>query len=138
MLIALAKSRSARGAPHQPAFISFQLSCLTIRHTCLSCLPSGRTFLIWSDLFVVGKVVNWERWTGSEVASWERWEGSEVARWERWESSEVARWGDVGWVQDFIFLFLFLINETKEQSVFKIFLRGRMDGKILLISNASC
>ena len=31
-----------------------------------------------------------------------------------------------------------LNHETKEQSVFKIFLRGRMDGKILLISNASC
>ena len=39
MLIALAKSQSVRGASHQPAFMS---SCLTISHTCLPCLPSGR------------------------------------------------------------------------------------------------
>ena len=38
MLIASAKSRSVRGASHQPAFMS---SCLTIGHTCLPCLPSG-------------------------------------------------------------------------------------------------
>ena len=36
MLIASAKSRSARGASHQPAFMS---GCLTISHTCLPCLP---------------------------------------------------------------------------------------------------
>ena len=39
VLIASAKSRSVRGASHQPAFMS---SCLTISHTCLPCLPSGR------------------------------------------------------------------------------------------------
>ena len=39
VLIASAESRSARGASHQPAFMS---SCLTISHTCLPCLPSGR------------------------------------------------------------------------------------------------
>ena len=39
LLIASAKSRSLRGASHQPAFMS---SCLTISHTCLPCLPSGR------------------------------------------------------------------------------------------------
>ena len=38
MLIASAKSRSVRGASHQPAFMS---SCLTIGHMCLPCLPSG-------------------------------------------------------------------------------------------------
>ena len=38
-LIALAKSRSVRGASHYLAFMS---SCLTISHTCLPCLPSGR------------------------------------------------------------------------------------------------
>ena len=45
-------------------------------------------------------------------------EGSEVARWEKWESSEVTvedSWlysggGSIGWLQDFIFLFLMLIN----------------------------
>ena len=39
MLIASAKSRSARGASHQPVFI---FSCLAISNTCLPCLPSGR------------------------------------------------------------------------------------------------
>ena len=39
MLVALAKSRSMRGASHQPVFMS---SCLTISHTCLPSLPSGR------------------------------------------------------------------------------------------------
>ena len=54
LLIASSKSRSARGASHQPAFMS---SCLTISHTCLSCLVSGRTLLFLSDLFIVGRVV---------------------------------------------------------------------------------
>ena len=39
MLIASAKSSSARGVSHQPAFMG---SCLDISHTCLPCLPSGR------------------------------------------------------------------------------------------------
>ena len=37
MLIALAKSRSMKGASHQPAFMS---GCLSISHMCLVCLPS--------------------------------------------------------------------------------------------------
>ena len=57
---------------------------LTITHTCLPCLPSGRT-LFWSDLLVAEKVVSWERWDGSEYGRWERWEGSKLGRWERWE-----------------------------------------------------
>ena len=39
MLIASAKSRSARGASHQPVFMG---SCLAISRTFLPCLPSGR------------------------------------------------------------------------------------------------
>ena len=39
LLIASAKSRSVRGGSHQTPFMS---SCLTISHTCLPCLPSGR------------------------------------------------------------------------------------------------
>ena len=39
LMNASAKSRSVRGASHQPAFMS---SCLAIIHTCLPCLPSGR------------------------------------------------------------------------------------------------
>ena len=76
----------------------------------------------------------------SEVTRWERWEGSEMARWERWESSEVARW-EIGGRRvrpRFHLFFLMLINEMKEQHVFKIFLRGCRDRKILLRSNASC
>ena len=42
MLIVSAKSRSARGASHQPAFMS---GCLTISRTCLPCLPGKRTLL---------------------------------------------------------------------------------------------
>ena len=37
--IASAKSRSVRGASHQPAFM---VGCLTIGHMCLPCLPSSR------------------------------------------------------------------------------------------------
>ena len=63
------KFRSSRGASHQPAFMS---SCLTISHTCLPCLPIGRTLLFWSDLFVVGRLVSWERWESGELGWWER------------------------------------------------------------------
>ena len=42
MLIASAKPRSARGASHQPAFMS---GCLTISHTCLPCLPGKGSLL---------------------------------------------------------------------------------------------
>ena len=41
MLIASAKSRRVRKASHQPAFVS---SCLTISHTFLPCLPTGRVY----------------------------------------------------------------------------------------------
>ena len=57
-------------------------SRLAISHTCLPCLPGGRT-LFWSDLLVTGKVVSWERWEGSEQGRLERWEFSELGRWER-------------------------------------------------------
>ena len=42
-LIASAKPRSARGASHQPAFMS---GCLTISHTCLPCLR-GKGLLLY-------------------------------------------------------------------------------------------
>ena len=42
LLIASAKSRSARGASHQPAFMS---GCLTISHTCLPCPPGKGSLL---------------------------------------------------------------------------------------------
>ena len=76
MLIASAKSQSTRGASHQPAFMS---SHLTISHSCLSCLPSGRN-LFRSDLFVAGRVVSWKRWEGSELRRWQRLEGSTPPR----------------------------------------------------------
>ena len=87
MLIDSAKSRSMRGASHQPAFMS---NCLTISHTCLQCLPSGRKLLFLSDLFVVGREVSWERWESSELRRWERGEGSELGKWER--CVKVVRW----------------------------------------------
>ena len=81
VLIESAKSRSTRGASHQPAFMS---NCLTISYMCLACLPSGSKLLFLSDLFVVGRVVSWERWESSELRRWwERGEGSELGRWER-------------------------------------------------------
>ena len=45
-----------------------------------------------------------------------------------------SRMGDIGWLQDFIFLFLMLINGMKEQDGFKIILHGQRDGKTLLRS----
>ena len=57
----------------------------------LSCLTSVRTLLFWSDVFVVGKEVSWEKCKSSGLGRSERWEGSEVARWKRWEDSKVAR-----------------------------------------------
>ena len=160
MLIASAKSRIARGAFHQPAFTS---GWLTVSHTCLPCLPSGRMLLLWRGLFVVGREVSWEggrvvSWEGGKgggvVARWEMWENSELAQSERWEGSEVAiseRCGVVRWQggKDGIVVawqggrFRFIQGwetqgETKVSSnnkmrehVFKIFLRGRRDGKIL-------
>ena len=69
VLIASAKSRSARGASHYPAFIS---GCLTISHTCLPCLPSERTLPFWRHFFVFEREVSWERWESSELGRWER------------------------------------------------------------------
>ena len=52
MLIASAKSLSARGASHHPAFMS---GCLTISDTSLPCQPSERTLPFWKHLLVVGR-----------------------------------------------------------------------------------
>ena len=51
MLIASAKSRRARGASHQPAVM---VSCLTIGHACLPCLPIEGLVIV----FVV--LLKWE------------------------------------------------------------------------------
>ena len=69
MPIASAKSQSTRGASRQPAFMS---GYLTISHTCLSCLLSGRRLLFWRCLFVVGRKVSWKRWESSELGRWKR------------------------------------------------------------------
>ena len=86
MLIASAKSQSARGTSHQPASMN---SCLTISHTCLPCLPSGETLLFWSDLFVVGWVVSWERWESTELGRWKRC--VRVVRWQVEKGGRVVR-----------------------------------------------
>ena len=93
MLIASAKSWSARGASQQPASMG---GYLTISHTRLPCPPSGNTLLFWSDLFVIRRWKRWEdsklgrseRWEGGEMVSWERREGSEVESWERWQGGK--------------------------------------------------
>ena len=56
----------------------------------------------------------------------------------RWEVPGFLRGWFQGSFQDFFFLFPMLINEMKEQGVFKIFLHDCRDRKILLRSNASC
>ena len=95
----------------------------------------------WEDI----EVARSERWEDREVASWERWEGSEVARSKRWESSAhngrflvLFKGGGSRVSPRLHLLFLMLINKTKEQDVFKIFLNGHRDGNILLRSDASC
>ena len=60
MVVASAKSRSARGASHHLAFMS---GCLTISHTCL---PSERKLRFWRYLFVIGREVS------SELGTWEK------------------------------------------------------------------
>ena len=75
----------------------------------------------WSE------VARLESWRNSEVAQSERWEGSVVARQERWESIGdkvgdplfYSRVGGTGGGQDFIFLFLMIINERKVHNVYK-------------------
>ena len=69
MLIVSAKFQSARGASHQPAFMS---SYLTISHMCLLCYLVQKRLLFWRCLFVVGREVSWERWESSELGRWER------------------------------------------------------------------
>ena len=66
ILLASTKSRSARRASHQPAFMN---NYLTIRYMCLPSLPSERMLLFWSDLFVVGRLVSWEGWKSTELGS---------------------------------------------------------------------
>ena len=51
MLIASAKSWSARGAPHQPAVM---VSFLTISHICLPCLPVFLVLLKWEVAAIPG------------------------------------------------------------------------------------
>ena len=67
MLTASAKGKSARGACHQPAFMS---SCLAISHTYFVYLVEENCYL--GLLFVVGRVVSWARRESSELGRWER------------------------------------------------------------------
>ena len=98
MLIVLAKSWSARGGSHQPAFMS---GCLTVSHTCLPSLLSERTLLFWRDLFLVGREVSWERWENHELGRQERcvtgvrWQvgkGEGIVRWHIRRGGKAVRW----------------------------------------------
>ena len=82
MLFASAKSQSAREASHQPAFMS---NCLTISHTVLPLLPSGRT-VFWSDLESLG------RWKGGRVVSWEGGKDGRAVSWEGGKDGRAVRW----------------------------------------------
>ena len=62
ILIASAKSRSARGASHQPAVM---VSCLTISHACLPCLPSGRVSYCVPGFTEVGSCHYSRKWVWS-------------------------------------------------------------------------
>ena len=86
------------------------------------------------------EVIRWKRREDSKMARSERFEGSEVVSWGSWESSEATRWEVPGFIQEegmqyeskiSFFLFLMLVNETKEQDVFNNFLSCCMDGKTL-------
>ena len=63
-----------------------------------------------------GRIVRWQDWRGGTV---KRRQGGKVGRVVRWQGGRFLVLFEVGDVQDFIFLFLMLINETKEQGVFK-------------------
>ena len=89
MLIALVKSWNVRGASHQPAFMS---GWLTISHTCLPCLPSERTLLVWRDLFVIRREVSWERWDSELGVRWQGGKGGRIVRWHSPRGGKVVRW----------------------------------------------
>ena len=87
-----------KGASHQPAFMG---GCLTIIHTCLPSLPSEKTLLSWSVLFVVGKELSWERCESSELGGQQRCmsvvrqqggKGRKIVRWHFGGGGRVVRW----------------------------------------------
>ena len=144
MRIASAKSQSARGASHQPAYMG---SCLTISHTCLPRRRSGRT-LFWSNLLVAGKVVSREGEKGRRVVSWEGEKGGRIVRWQGAKGGRVVKWqgrflvlfksGGCR-VSPRFHLFVFDVDQQwKEEGGFKIIGHGHRDGKTVLRSNTSC
>ena len=70
------------------------------------------------------------------VVRWQGGKGGRIVRWHGERFLVLFEGGGLKVSPRFHLLFLMLINETKEQGVFKIFLRGPWDGKILLGSNA--
>ena len=74
-------------------------SCLTISHTCLPRLPSGRT-LFWSNPLVAGKVVSREREKGRRVVSWEGEKGGRIVRWQGAKGGRVVNWQVSGFIQE--------------------------------------
>ena len=69
---------------------------------------------------------------------WEDEKGGKVACGKVEGSWFYSRLEGAEWVQHFIFLFLILISEAKEQDLFQIFLRGCRYGKTLLRCYGSC
>ena len=62
MLIASGKSQSARGISHQPAVM---VSCLTISHTYLPCLPSRKVTQCVPGFTEVGSCCYYRKWVWS-------------------------------------------------------------------------
>ena len=99
-LIPSAKSRRARGAFQQPAFMS---DCLTISHTCLPSLLGKGTLVYKRCLLVVeGGEVGSEMWQSGEFGGWERcvswmrfqWRERCVSgvRWHNEKGGRIVRW----------------------------------------------
>ena len=117
---------------HQSVFMN---GCLIISHTCLPCLPSGRTLLFWGGLFVIEREVSWETWESCELRRWERfmsgvrWQGGKAARIVRWHSrrdGKVVRWlfgkdGRVVRWQGGRFPVLFKVRDCRARPRFHLF-----------------
>ena len=130
------------------------VSCLTISHTCLPCLPSGRISHCIPGFTEVETCCYSRKWVWSSrtklccMASGKESVGGRLVRWEGGKSRRVVRWeggrflvlfkGGEHSVSPRFYLFVSDVNQWNEGDGFKIFLHACRDGKTLLRSSASC
>ena len=130
MLIPLAKSWGTRGASHQPAVM---VSCLTIRHMCFPCLPSGRVSHCVPGFTEVGSYCYSRKWVWSSrkklccMASRKQNVGGRLVRWQGGKDRRVVRWegerflvlfkGGEHWVSQRFYLFVSDVNQGNEGAV---------------------